>query len=61
MTITQIVWISFLVLILLVIALDLGVFHRKPGIPSLAESLGWSSLWIPWRWYSTWACIFFTS
>lgn len=27
------------------VALDLGVFHRKAKIPSLAEALGWSAVW----------------
>lgn len=45
MSITQIVWLSFLLLVLLMVALDLGVFHRKPKIPSLAEALGWSAVW----------------
>jgi tellurite resistance protein TerC len=44
-SVTQIVWLSFLLLISLIVALDLGVFHRKARIPSLAEALGWSAVW----------------
>ncbi len=42
---TQIIWLGFLLLVSLMVALDLGVFHRKAKIPSLAESLGWSAVW----------------
>ena len=40
------IWAGFLVLIASVIALDLGVFHRKPRIPSLREALGWTAVWV---------------
>lgn len=43
---TLLVWIGFLALIGLVVALDLGVFHRKPRVVSLAEAVGWSVLWL---------------
>lgn len=39
-------WAGFIVLILALLALDLGVFHRKAHAPSLAEALAWSGFWI---------------
>ncbi|MCC7010455.1 MAG: TerC family protein [Acidobacteria bacterium] len=32
--------------VLLLLALDLGVFHRRPHVVSFRESLGWSIVWI---------------
>ncbi|MDH4126437.1 MAG: TerC/Alx family metal homeostasis membrane protein [Gammaproteobacteria bacterium] len=46
MSFTVLVWIAFLVLITLVVALDLGVFHRKQHVVSLPEALGWSAVWV---------------
>jgi tellurite resistance protein TerC len=43
---TVIVWIGFLALIAGVVALDLGVFHRKTHEISLPEALGWTAVWI---------------
>lgn len=43
---TVLVWIGFLVLVTLVVALDLGVFHRKQHVVSLPEALGWSAVWV---------------
>jgi tellurite resistance protein TerC len=40
------IWGGFLLLIGLVIALDLGVFHRKSHVVTLPEALGWTSAWI---------------
>ena len=39
------VWLGFLALILLFLALDLGVFHRKAHVVSMREALGWSAVW----------------
>ncbi|MDR2440308.1 MAG: TerC family protein [Planctomycetaceae bacterium] len=39
-------WIGFIALIIFLLLLDLGVFHRKAHIPGIRESLGWTSLWI---------------
>jgi tellurite resistance protein TerC len=36
----------FTAFVLLLLALDLGVFHRKAHVISFRESLGWSILWI---------------
>jgi tellurite resistance protein TerC len=40
-----IVWILFLALILGLLALDLGVFHRKAHVIAIREALRWSILW----------------
>jgi tellurite resistance protein TerC len=40
------VWPGFIVLVLLLLALDLGVFHRKAHVIHVREALLWSGLWI---------------
>jgi tellurite resistance protein TerC len=37
---------GFISLILFLLALDLGVFHRKAHVVSVREALGWSAFWI---------------
>jgi tellurite resistance protein TerC len=39
-------WIAFLVLVAALLALDLGVFHRKAHAVGMREALGWSAAWI---------------
>lgn len=39
-------WVGFNVFVLLMLALDLGVFHRKAHKVSFKESLGWTAAWI---------------
>ena len=39
-------WISFLVFVLAMLALDLGVFHRKAHTIHVKEALIWSAVWI---------------
>lgn len=39
-------WIGFNVFILALLALDLGVFHRKSHVVSLRESLAWTGVWV---------------
>lgn len=39
-------WIGFNVFVLAMLALDLGVFHRKAHLASLKESLVWTFVWI---------------
>jgi tellurite resistance protein TerC len=46
LSVTALVWISFLLLVGLVVALDLGVFHRKAHVVSLPEAVGWTTVWI---------------
>ena len=40
------IWIGFIVFILLLLALDLGVFHRKAHVVRVKEALVWSAIWI---------------
>lgn len=42
----MLVWSGFLVAIALVVALDLGVFHRKHHVITLPEALGWTAIWV---------------
>jgi tellurite resistance protein TerC len=37
---------GFVALVLVLLALDLGVFHRKAHVVSVKEALGWSIFWI---------------
>lgn len=39
-------WIGFNALVLLLLALDLGIFNRKAHVVSVREALGWSAVWI---------------
>jgi tellurite resistance protein TerC len=39
-------WIAFIAFVLLMLALDLGVFHRRARVVSVKEALGWSGVWI---------------
>lgn len=39
-------WVLFNVFVLLMLALDLGVFHRKAHVVSVKESLIWTFVWI---------------
>src|SRR5687768_11524791 len=39
-------WVIFIGFVLLMLALDLGVFHRKSHVVGMKESLGWSAIWI---------------
>jgi len=39
-------WIAFISLILVLLALDLGVFNRKDHVFKMREALGWSAFWI---------------
>ncbi len=40
------VWGGFLLLILILVLLDLGVFHRKAERQSIREALSWSAVWV---------------
>jgi tellurite resistance protein TerC len=39
-------WIGFNVFVLAMLALDLGVFHRKAHIVSFRESMAWTIVWV---------------
>jgi tellurite resistance protein TerC len=43
---TVYVWIGFIAFVLLMLALDLGIFHRKSHEVKIKEALIWSAVWI---------------
>lgn len=43
---TSMIWGGFALFVLGMLALDLGVFHRKPRKISIREAVGWSVFWI---------------
>jgi tellurite resistance protein TerC len=43
---TPLLWLVFNLFVLAVMALDLGVFHRRPHKMTLRESLTWTLVWI---------------
>ena len=43
---TPVLWIGFTVFVLAMLALDLGVFHRKAHEIGVREALVWTSVWI---------------
>ncbi|MBF7090207.1 TerC family protein [Flavobacterium sp. ALJ2] len=42
----MIVWILFLLMVMLILALDLGVFNKKPHIISTKEASKWTLIWV---------------
>ncbi|MST94532.1 MAG: TerC family protein [Pedosphaera sp.] len=55
-------WIGFSIFVLAMLALDLGVFHRKSHTVGMKEALTWSGVWIAlalifnagiWYWHGT--------
>jgi tellurite resistance protein TerC len=43
---TPVLWLSFVGFVLVMLALDLGIFNRSAHTPSTKEALGWSAVWI---------------
>ncbi len=39
-------WVGFNAFVLVMLALDLGVFHRKAHVVSFKESMAWTAVWI---------------
>jgi tellurite resistance protein TerC len=39
-------WVAFTIFVLAMLAVDLGVFHRKAHAVSVKEALSWSAVWI---------------
>lgn len=39
-------WIGFIIFVLLMLALDLGVFHRHAHVIEVKEALVWSAVWV---------------
>ena len=46
MTDTLWLWIGFNVFVLCMLALDLGVFHRKAHVVTFKESMAWTAVWV---------------
>jgi tellurite resistance protein TerC len=53
-------WVGFIGFVIVMLAVDLGVFHRKAHAVSMKEALTWSSIWIAlalvfnlgvWHWF----------
>ena len=42
----MLVWIVFLIFIFALLAIDLGVFHRRAHVVSVREALAWTIVWI---------------
>ena len=40
------IWVGFIALVIMMLALDLGVFHRKAKVISVKEALTWSGVWL---------------
>ena len=43
-----VLWISFNIFVLAMLALDLRVFHRNVHEVRIREALGWTAVWIRW-------------
>lgn len=64
-------WLIFIVFVLALLALDLGVFHRRPHAVRFREAAAWSAFWVVlslafnvgiyWRYGAEPALQFFTS
>jgi tellurite resistance protein TerC len=39
-------WIGFIVFVLIMLGIDLGVFHKKAHEVSMKEAVGWSAVWV---------------
>jgi tellurite resistance protein TerC len=38
-------WVGFILCVLIFLALDLGVFHRRAHVVKFKEALGWTAVW----------------
>jgi tellurite resistance protein TerC len=43
---SPVLWAGFILFVLAMLALDLGVFHRKAHVVGFKEALGWSAVWV---------------
>jgi tellurite resistance protein TerC len=39
-------WVGFVIFVLVMLALDLGVFHRQARVVTTREALGWAGVWV---------------
>ena len=44
-TVSNLFYLGFLAFVAVVLALDLGVFHRRAHTPSFREALTWTGVW----------------
>src|SRR6516164_2784984 len=67
---TSLLWVGFNLFVLLSLALDLGVFHRKAHKLSIREAVLWSAVWIAlalsfvsfiWHWHGAQRAISFST
>lgn len=42
----MVIWIGFLILVFILLALDLGVFNKTPHSITAREAMGWTGLWV---------------
>lgn len=40
------IWLAFLVFVFTMVALDLGVFHRRIEVPTIRNALTWTLIWV---------------
>lgn len=52
-------WIGFNVFVLVMLALDLGVFHRKNHVVGLKESITWTAVWVAMAMLFNWGIAHF--
>jgi TerC family integral membrane protein len=67
---TLLLWGGFVAFVVAMLALDIGVFHRRPHVVGMREALTWTGIWIAlallfnagvWYWFGTNAALeFFT-
>src|SRR5262245_14873193 len=43
---TPALWVGFTLFVVALLALDLGVFHRRAHVVGYREALGWSAFWV---------------
>ena len=46
LSMSSLFWVGFLVLVVVLLALDLGVFNRRPHVVSVKEALTWTTVWV---------------
>lgn len=44
--VSPLVYAGFTAVVLVLLALDLGVFHRRAAAPGMAASIGWTAVWV---------------
>jgi len=54
-------WTGFILCVLLFLALDLGVFHRRPRAVKFKEALAWSAFWVALALLFAFALVFWRS